>query len=244
MDYFAGLDVSVKETSICIVDDAGKIVREVKVASEPEALLAVLKNPAYHFKRIGLEAGQARRLRTGPAFSASVVTPSRWRPSGGGQPSELLLPSGTSFTNANASITGGQFNPFVIGSETFTLNLSQVSRPIRQSRARRFPSGRDLTRLLPAFLPAFFSKLSPVPLSAPDFQDFSRLAAAFFPLSAPDFQDFSRLAAAFSRWCDGGVPDTRPHKPVFSAISATCVRLRANPSSLQLRGEYTKRRCS
>ena len=44
--HFAGLDVSVKETSICIVDDAGKIVREVKVASEPEALLAVLKNPA------------------------------------------------------------------------------------------------------------------------------------------------------------------------------------------------------
>jgi hypothetical protein len=32
------------------VDEAGKIVREVKVASEPEALLAVLKNLAYHFK--------------------------------------------------------------------------------------------------------------------------------------------------------------------------------------------------
>ena len=31
MDYFAGLDVSVKETSVCIVDDTGKIVREVKV---------------------------------------------------------------------------------------------------------------------------------------------------------------------------------------------------------------------
>jgi transposase len=57
MDHFAGLDVSVKETSVCIVDDTGKIVREVKVASEPQALLAVLKNPAYHFKRIGLEAG-------------------------------------------------------------------------------------------------------------------------------------------------------------------------------------------
>jgi hypothetical protein len=37
MEYFAGLDVSVKETSICIVDDTGRIVREVKVASEPEA---------------------------------------------------------------------------------------------------------------------------------------------------------------------------------------------------------------
>ena len=57
MDHFAGLDVSVKETSVCIVDDTGKIVREVKVASEPEALLAVLKNPFYHFRRIGLEAG-------------------------------------------------------------------------------------------------------------------------------------------------------------------------------------------
>jgi transposase len=57
MDHFAGLDVSVKETSICIVDDTGRIVREVKAASEPEALLQVLTNPAYHFKRVGLEAG-------------------------------------------------------------------------------------------------------------------------------------------------------------------------------------------
>jgi transposase len=57
MDNFAGLDVSVKETSVCIVDDTGRIVREVKAASEPDALLLVLKNPAYHFKRIGLEAG-------------------------------------------------------------------------------------------------------------------------------------------------------------------------------------------
>ena len=45
MEYFAGLDVSVKDTSVCIVDDTGKIVREVKVASEPAALLAVLTNP-------------------------------------------------------------------------------------------------------------------------------------------------------------------------------------------------------
>src|SRR5438067_7153493 len=57
MDYFAGLDVSVKDTSVCIVDDVGKIVREVKVASEPDDLLQVLRNHAYCFKRIGLEAG-------------------------------------------------------------------------------------------------------------------------------------------------------------------------------------------
>jgi transposase len=57
MAYFAGLDVSVKETSVCIVDDAGKIVREVRVASEPEALLQVLTNTIYRFKQVGLEAG-------------------------------------------------------------------------------------------------------------------------------------------------------------------------------------------
>ena len=57
MDHFAGLDVSVKDTSVCIVDGTGKIVREVKVASEPDALLAVLTNGTYRFKRIGLEAG-------------------------------------------------------------------------------------------------------------------------------------------------------------------------------------------
>jgi transposase len=57
MTYFAGLDVSVKETSVCIVDDAGKIMQEARVASEPEALLQVLTNTIYRFKRVGLEAG-------------------------------------------------------------------------------------------------------------------------------------------------------------------------------------------
>src|SRR5438132_11204541 len=51
------LDLMSKETSVCIVDDTSSIVREVKVVTEPEALLQVLTNPAYRFKRIGLEAG-------------------------------------------------------------------------------------------------------------------------------------------------------------------------------------------
>jgi transposase len=57
MEHFVGLDVSVKETSACIVDETGRILREVKIASEPEALLAVLTSRAYQIKRIGLEAG-------------------------------------------------------------------------------------------------------------------------------------------------------------------------------------------
>ena len=74
MDHFAGLDVSVKDTSVCIVDDTGKIVREVKMASEPEALLAALSNPAYHLKRIGLEAGPlAQWLFSALAEAASPV---------------------------------------------------------------------------------------------------------------------------------------------------------------------------
>ena len=64
MDHFAGLDVSVKEISVCIVDDTGRIVREVKVASEPEALLAVLKEP-----RLPL---QADRIGSGTAVAMAV----------------------------------------------------------------------------------------------------------------------------------------------------------------------------
>lgn len=57
MKYYAGLDVSVKETSIYIVDQTGKICREVKVTSHPDDLIAVLKDPAWNMERIGLEAG-------------------------------------------------------------------------------------------------------------------------------------------------------------------------------------------
>ena len=39
VDHYAGIDVSLKESSVCVVDAKGKVVREVKVASEPEALV-------------------------------------------------------------------------------------------------------------------------------------------------------------------------------------------------------------
>src|SRR5882757_10051760 len=72
MDHFAGLDVSGKQTSICIVDDTGRIVREVKAPSEPEALLKVLGNPAYRFKRIGLEAGPLSQWLFGALAEAEL----------------------------------------------------------------------------------------------------------------------------------------------------------------------------
>ncbi len=57
MTYFAGIDVSLKDSSICVVDADGKIVREAKVASEPEDLVAFFDMLGLVVSRIGLEAG-------------------------------------------------------------------------------------------------------------------------------------------------------------------------------------------
>jgi transposase len=57
MEYYAGIDVSLKESNVCVVDAAGKIVREVKVASEPEALIGYFEELGLPVSRIGLEAG-------------------------------------------------------------------------------------------------------------------------------------------------------------------------------------------
>ncbi len=42
MDYYVGIDVSLELSSVCILDAAGRIVKEAKVASEPEALTTFL----------------------------------------------------------------------------------------------------------------------------------------------------------------------------------------------------------
>jgi transposase len=57
MDYYAGIDVSVECSSVCIVDATGKIVREGKPASEREALIGWLHSWGFELTRVGLEAG-------------------------------------------------------------------------------------------------------------------------------------------------------------------------------------------
>ncbi|MGY3486420.1 transposase [Bradyrhizobium sp. USDA 4011] len=57
MYHYAGIDVSLECSSVCLVDGAGKILREAKVASEPEALIGWFRSLGLVLERIGLEAG-------------------------------------------------------------------------------------------------------------------------------------------------------------------------------------------
>jgi len=57
MNHYAGIDVSLEFSSVCVVEGSGKIVREGKVASEPEALVAWFGSLGLSLDRIGLEAG-------------------------------------------------------------------------------------------------------------------------------------------------------------------------------------------
>lgn len=57
MAHFVGLDVSVQETAVCVVDEAGKVVFEQKVATEPDDLVVLLMSISGDYGRIGIEAG-------------------------------------------------------------------------------------------------------------------------------------------------------------------------------------------
>jgi transposase len=57
MQYDAGIDVSLEQSSVCVVDAAGKIVKEAKVATDPHVLVTFFKGLGFPVTRIGLEAG-------------------------------------------------------------------------------------------------------------------------------------------------------------------------------------------
>ena len=56
MEHYAGIDVSLESASVCVVDRNGRIMREAKVACEPEVLVAWFSALGTPVTRIGLEA--------------------------------------------------------------------------------------------------------------------------------------------------------------------------------------------
>jgi transposase len=57
MRHYIGLDVAVKETAVCVMDENGVICREGKVVTHPDDLIAFLRSGNWNIVRIGLEAG-------------------------------------------------------------------------------------------------------------------------------------------------------------------------------------------
>ena len=57
MKHYIGLDVAVKETAVCVMDENGVICREAKMVSHPDDLIAFLRSGNWNIVRIGLEAG-------------------------------------------------------------------------------------------------------------------------------------------------------------------------------------------
>lgn len=57
MEHHVGIDVSLEPSILCVLDATGKVIREARVASEPEALIAVLRGLGVTIVRVGLKTG-------------------------------------------------------------------------------------------------------------------------------------------------------------------------------------------
>jgi len=77
MEFFVGLDVSLDETHICVVDEGGRIIKETCAASEPDAIAKAIRHKGRRIKHVGLEAGNLSQwLYEGlvkEGFSVSVM---------------------------------------------------------------------------------------------------------------------------------------------------------------------------
>src|SRR3954447_25782637 len=89
VEHYAGIDVSLERSSVCVVDATGRIIREAKVASEPEALVAFFGQLGLPLARVGLGAGPLARvgLGAGPLARAGLGAGPRAR--GGVGPGRL-----------------------------------------------------------------------------------------------------------------------------------------------------------
>jgi hypothetical protein len=78
MEYYAGIDVSLNASSVCVVDGKGQIVQETKVASESEALSRFFAELVFPVTRIGLEAGPLSSMAW-PSVKSRILASKRPR---------------------------------------------------------------------------------------------------------------------------------------------------------------------
>jgi transposase len=57
MEFFAGLDVGMDETAMCVVDNKGAVALQVTVATDPATIKLALKPYLGRLRRVGHEAG-------------------------------------------------------------------------------------------------------------------------------------------------------------------------------------------
>jgi len=77
MEHYVGLDVSLEETAICVLDRTGKVIWRGRCSSDPDAIARTVRDRAPFAVRIGLETGQ---LSTWLACAASTCRSSAWMP--------------------------------------------------------------------------------------------------------------------------------------------------------------------
>ena len=80
MEHYVGIDVSLESASVCVVEAGGRIVREAKVASESDALIAWIDKLAVEVSRIELEAGPLSQWLYGGHAGGGGFRWSCWRP--------------------------------------------------------------------------------------------------------------------------------------------------------------------
>lgn len=74
MEYFIGIDVSLEASAVCVMDQGGAVVKEAKILSEPDALIAFVRGLGHEVSCIGMEAGPLSQWLYKHLIAADLAT--------------------------------------------------------------------------------------------------------------------------------------------------------------------------
>jgi transposase len=118
MSHYVGLDISVKKTAVCVIDEEGGVCAEAKVDSDPSAIYAALSSNAGEIKLVGLEAGNLSTwlYRGLEAYGLPVICIETYRMKTFAAASLVKTDRKDAFLIAQA-MRGGLYSPVFIKSE-------------------------------------------------------------------------------------------------------------------------------